>query len=253
MRFLRWKAICAAAMCAPLLAFAQQQPSDYKREKRWADEIVPSIVSGTPVWLEAPRTEKFLGIYTEAKNPKGAIILAHGLGVHPDYGLIGELRTRLADAGYTTLSIQMPILAADAPAARYPVLFWEADARFAAAMTHLRRKRYDRIVILSHSMGSRMANHYVSAHPQVPLAGWISLSISNGEFAPLKRTKFPVFDVYAENDFDVVLQGAQKRAAVLKRMRGSSQAMVFATDHYFAKKEKELVSLIGLLLEGEKK
>ena len=253
MRFLRWKAICAAAMCAPLLAFAQQQPSDYKREKRWADEIVPSIVSGTPVWLEAPRTEKFLGIYTEAKNPKGAIILAHGLGVHPDYGLIGELRTRLADAGYTTLSIQMPILAADAPAARYPVLFWEADARFAAAMTHLRRKRYDRIVILSHSMGSRMANHYVSAHPQVPLAGWISLSISNGEFAPLKRTKFPVFDVYAENDFDVVLQGAQKRAAVLKRMRGSSQAMVFATDHYFAKKEKELVSLIGLLLEGGKK
>jgi len=253
MRLLRWKAICAAAMCAPLLAFAQQQPSDYKREKRWADEIVPSIVSGAPVWLEAPRTEKFLGIYTEAKNPKGAIILAHGLGVHPDYGLIGELRTRLADAGYTTLSIQMPILAADAPAARYPVLFWEADARFAAAMTHLRRKRYDRIVILSHSMGSRMANHYVSAHPQLPLAGWISLSISNGEFAPLKRTKFPVFDVYAENDFDVVLQGAQKRAAVLKRMRGSSQAMMFATDHYFAKKEKELVSLIGLLLEGGKK
>src|SRR2546430_14428641 len=106
MRFPRWKTICAAAMCAPLLAFAQQQPSDYAREKRWADEIVPQIVSGEPVWLEAPRTEKFLGIYTEVKNSKGAIILAHGLGVHPDYGVIGELRTRLADAGYTTLSIQ---------------------------------------------------------------------------------------------------------------------------------------------------
>jgi alpha/beta superfamily hydrolase len=147
----------------------------------------------------------------------------------------------------------MPILAADAPAARYPVLFWEADARFAAAMTHLRRKRYQKIVLLSHSMGSRMANHYVGAHPQVPLAGWISLSISSGEYAPIKRIKFPVFDVYAENDLDAVLQGAQKRAAVLKRMRGSSQSMVFATDHFFAKKEKELVSLIGLLLEGERK
>jgi len=62
-----------------------------------------------------------------------------------------------------------------------------------------------------------------------------------------------VFDVYAEKDFDVVLQGAQKRAAVLKRTRGSSQAMVFATDHHFSKKEKELVSLIRLLLEGEGK
>src|SRR6266705_492289 len=181
MGFLRWKTICAAAMCAPLLAIAQQQPSDYAREKRWADEIVPQLVSGEPVWIEAPRTEKFLGIYTEAKSAKGAIILAHGLGVHPDYGLIGELRTRLADGGYTTLSI------------------------------------------------------------------------SSGEFAPIKRVKFPVFDVYAENDFDVVLRGAQKRAAALKRMRGSSQTMVFATDHFFAKKEKELVSLIGLLLEGEKK
>jgi hypothetical protein len=39
---------------------------------------------------------------------------------------------------------------------------------------------------------------------------------------------------------------------VLKRTRGSSQAMVFGTDHHFAKKEKELVSLIRLLLEGEK-
>jgi predicted alpha/beta hydrolase family esterase len=253
MRSFRWRAICAAAMCAPLVVLAQHQPSNYAREKRWAEEIVPALVVGEAVWLEAPRTEKFLGIYTEARNAKRAIILAHGLGVHPDHGLIGDLRTRLADTGYTTLSIQMPILAADAPAARYPVLFWEADARFAAALTFLRRKRYDKVVLVSHSLGSRMANHYIVAHPRVPLSGWISLSISNGEFTGLKRMSFPVFDVYAEKDFDVVLQGAPKRAAVLKRMRGSSQAMVFGTDHYFARKEKELVSLIRLLLEGEAK
>jgi len=29
--------------------------------------------------------------------------------------------------------------------------------------------------------------------------------------------------------------------------------MMFGTDHFFAKKEKDLVSLIRLLLEGEKK
>jgi len=48
--FLR-KAMCAAAICAPLLAAAQQQPSDYAREKRWADEVLPSIVVGEAVWL----------------------------------------------------------------------------------------------------------------------------------------------------------------------------------------------------------
>ena len=253
MRFLPWKVVCAALLLAPLLAQAQQQPSDYAREKRWAEQVVPTLVTGEAVWLEAPRTEKFLGIYTEARPAKGAIILAHGLGVHPDYGVIGELRARLAEAGYTTLSVQMPILAAEAPVARYPVLFWEADARFAGAMTYLRRKHYDKIWLLSHSMGSRMANHYISAHPQVPLAGWISLSISNGDLGPFKKIKFPVFDVYAENDLEAVLKGAPKRAGTLKRMRGSSQTMMFRTDHYFANKEKELVSLIRLLLEGEKK
>jgi alpha/beta superfamily hydrolase len=145
----------------------------------------------------------------------------------------------------------MPILAADAPAARYPVLFWEADARFAAALTFLRRKKYGKVVLLSHSMGSRMANHYIAAHPQVPLAGWISLSISSGEFAPMKRLKFPVYDVYAEKDLDPVLAGVEKRAAAIKRVRGSSQTMVFGTDHFFAKKEKELAALVRLLLEGE--
>jgi pimeloyl-ACP methyl ester carboxylesterase len=253
MRFFPWRAICALAMSAPLAALAQHVSSNYAREKRWAEEIVPALVVGEAIWLEAPRTEKFLGIHTEVKDAKTAIILAHGLGVHPDHGVIGALRTRLADVGYTTLSIQMPILAADAPAARYPVLLWEADARFAAALTFLRRKRYDKVVLVSHSLGSRMANHYIVAHPRVPLSGWVSLSISNGEFTGLKRMSFPVFDVYAEKDFEAVLKGAEKRAAVLKRMRGSSQAMVFGADHHFAGKEKELVSLIRLLLEGEGK
>jgi len=250
MRFLRWKIMCAAALWASLSG-AAQLPSDYAREKRWADEIVPTIVSGEAVWLEAPRTEKFLGIYSEAKPAKGAIILAHGMGVHPDYGVIGELRRRLADAGYTTLSVQMPILAADAPAARYPVLFWEADARFAGALTYLRRKHYEKIVLISHSMGSRMANHYIAAHPQVPFAGWISLSISSGEFGPFKRIKFPIYDIYAENDLDAVLKGAPRRAEMLKRLPGSSQTMMFGTDHQFDRKEKDLVALIRLLLEGE--
>src|SRR2546428_13883356 len=107
MGFLSWKTAWAAALSAPLLALAQQ-PSDYAREKRWADEVVPSIVVGEAVWLEAPRTEKFLGIYTEAKNAKGAIVLAHGLGVHPDHGLIGELRTRLADAGDPPRPVPVP-------------------------------------------------------------------------------------------------------------------------------------------------
>jgi len=74
------------------------------------------------------------------------------------------------------------------------VLFWEADARFCAAMNLPEaQKRYGKVVLLSHSMGSRMANHYVGANPLVPLSGWISLSISNGEFASINGSSFPIF------------------------------------------------------------
>ncbi len=73
---------------------------DYEREKRWAAEVVPNLVVG-----DAVRISGFLGLYTEARNPKNAILLIHGLGVHPDHGVIGILRTSLADLGYATLSI----------------------------------------------------------------------------------------------------------------------------------------------------
>ena len=241
----------ALALLAAFAAHAQRP--DYEREKRWADEIVPGLVVGQAVWLQAGAPQKFLGLYTEAKNAKGAIVLVHGTGVHPDYGLIGGLRVRLADAGYSTLSIQMPILAADAPAEGYRALFTEATGRIGAAVSWLRGKRYRKIVLVSHSMGSRMANHYVARNPKVPLKAWVAVSITSGGFEPFGRPRFPVFDVYAEKDYEAVLNGVERRAAVLKRMRGSSQAMVFGTDHFFAGKEKELASLIQILLEGEKK
>jgi len=115
-----------------LLMFAQQPAwaanSDYNREKKWADEVIPGVVIGDPVYLEA-RGHKFLSLHTEAPNAKAGVVIVHGIGVHPEHGLIGVLRSRLADLGYTTLSIQMPILAVEADAKVYQPLFPEAAAR----------------------------------------------------------------------------------------------------------------------------
>jgi alpha-beta hydrolase superfamily lysophospholipase len=245
---------CLVFGCAP--AQVGQEPpyrSDYAREKRWADEVVPGLVVGEAVWLQAARQQKFLAIFTEPKKPRGAIVLVHGLGVHPDYGVIGDLRTRLADAGYTTLSIQMPVLAANAPAERYPALFPEADERIAAAVSWLQAKKYRRVALVSHSMGARMANYYLGLHPNAPLAAWAALAVPTGEFEPGTAGRIPIFDIYAEKDFPEVVQGAAGRAKVLARIPGSRQAMVYGTDHYFTKKEKELATLIQLLLEAPRK
>src|SRR5579859_1221209 len=157
--------LCVALGCTSEPVGPQPgRPSDYARERRWANEVVPGLVVGEAVWLQAARHE-FLAIYTQAAKPRGAIVLAHGLGVNPDYGVIGALRTRLADAGYSTLSIQMPILAATAPAERYPALFPEAGERIAAALDWLQARKYRSIVLVSHSMGTRMANYFVALRP----------------------------------------------------------------------------------------
>ncbi len=256
-RFVCLALVCLVAACAPARLEVQGLHSDDAREQRWADEIVPALVVGNAVWLQPPGPQKkFLGLFTEAKQgakrARGAVVLVHGLGVNPDYGVIGSLRTTLADAGWTTLSIQMPVLAAGEPAERYPGLFAEASDRIGAAVGWLQARKYRHIVLVSHSMGARMANHYLGRNPETPVAAWVALAISSGEFEPGTGGRVPIYDIYAERDLPAVLAGAPGRAKVLARVPGSRQAMVYGADHYFSRKEKELGTLIELLLQPAK-
>jgi len=230
-----------------LVGIASAAP-DYAREKRLADEVVPAVVVGDSVMLETRAGRKFLGLLTSAPKPRAALILAHGAGVHPDFGVTGELRAGLADRGYTTLSIQMPVLAASANAEEYVALFPEAGERLQTAIDYLRAKGMNRIALVSHSMGARMANDFIARHPKTRLMAWLPLAISTGRFESLAGVRLPVFDIYAEHDFDVVMKGVASRAKVLRGHHGSKQVMVYGTDHYFGNKAKEVAALIDQLL-----
>src|SRR5215831_5205596 len=128
--------------------------ADYVREKKWADEIIPGIIVGDPVYLEGRAGHKFLTIYTETPKAQAGLVIVHGIGVHPDWGLIGTLRSALADHGYTTLSVQMPVLAGEANAEDYLPTFGEAAERLKVAVDFLHAKGSRKIAIVSHSMGS---------------------------------------------------------------------------------------------------
>src|ERR1017187_3106866 len=157
----------ASAAC-----FAQ---ADYAREKRWADEITPGLVVGDAVYLAQKSGHKFLAIYTEAAQPRAAVITVHGLGVHPDWALIGALRSGLADQGYATLSVQMPVLAATAQAEEYLPLFPEAAERLQAAVAFLKSKGHRKIALAAHSMGSRMSNFFLTGTPDNGIDVWVSV------------------------------------------------------------------------------
>jgi pimeloyl-ACP methyl ester carboxylesterase len=223
--------------------------ADYKREKKWADEVVPGIVLGDPVYLELKQGHKFLGIYTEDKQAKVAVVVIHGMGIHPDWNMVGTLRTQLAEQGYTTLSVQMPVLANEAEAGAYEPLFPEAEERIAVAVEFLHGKGYKNIAIVSHSMGSAMSRLYVLKN-QKKLVAWAALGMGHDYI--YAGIHIPVLDLYGEHDLPPVLKMAPKRAASLNGDTRSRQVMVPGSDHFYNDHETEMVRAVKLFLDAIK-
>jgi len=234
-RWVAWILLAAAFSAAA---------QDYEREKRWAAEIVPSLVVGDAVQLKLPSGREFLGLYTERKGTPAAVLLLHGVGVHPDHGVIGTLRVALADMGYATLSIQLPVQKSDAQLEDYfPAVFPEAVERVRAAGTWLAGHGYRRVVLLSHSMGSWMANVYYENTADSPFAAWVCMGLTGG-FGGMRNVRVPVLDVYGEQDLAQVLRADWRRRATLVAIDGSKQVRIAGADHHYTGKEKELAAQI---------
>ena len=227
---------------------------DYEREKRWADEVVPGVVVGDAVRIKAASGRDFLALYTEAKGPKPAIVLAHGVGVHPDFGVIGILRAKLADLGYTTLAIQMPVQGRDATVDDYyPKVFPDAADRMVKAADWLKAKGHANIVLLSHSMGAWMANEYLDrAHQATPYKAWIVMGLTGSYSWGMRRYAFPILDVYGEQDIAPVLGATGRRKFALKESNGSTQVKIAGADHHYAGRENDLVAAIDAFLRERK-
>ncbi|PKO64153.1 MAG: DUF3530 domain-containing protein [Betaproteobacteria bacterium HGW-Betaproteobacteria-17] len=237
----------AAGLLALFSPTALAEPvADYAREKKWADEVVPGLVVGDPVYLQTPRGHhKFLTLFTPADTGKAAIVV-HGMGIHPDWGMVGTLRTELADRGFATLSIQMPILAADARGEAYPPTFPEAAERIAEAVAFLKAKGYQQIAIVSHSMGSRMSRAYVAGKPDPAVKSWASLGISVDDY---QAVKLPILDLYGDNDLPQVLANAGKRKQSLAHTH-SKQVKLERADHFFTGHEGEMVEAVADFLNA---
>jgi len=242
--------ILAIVSLAFVLAAPLAQAQDYAREKRWASEVVPNLVVGDAVWLKEASGREFLGLYTAVQGAKRAVLLAHGIGVHPNHGVIGDLRVALADMGYATLSIQMPVERADAKASDYyPALFPQALERIGAGAAWLAAKGFARPVLLSHSLGSWMSESYFAATPEAPFAAWVCLG-RGGPFGDLDNVRVPLLDVYGRNDLPQVLRWSTQREHALQAHAGSRQIVIAAADHFYTGREQMLAEQIRAFIEG---
>ena len=234
--------IASTALCAP----AWTQVPDDAREFRWAEEVAPQVVVGEVLWLATPQRAKVLALYTDAPSARGGVVIVHGLGVHPDWGLNGALRTRLADQGLATLSVQMPVLDKDASREQYRALYPAAGQRIAAAVRALRERGIAKVAIVSHSLGAGMVDAWLAGPEAMGIAAWVPIGMLV-DFTRAPRE--PVLDVVAGSDFPEVLANAKLRAARLQRDRCSRPVVVPGTDHYFDGATEPLAGVIMPFLD----
>ncbi len=229
--------------------------SDLAKEKRWADQIVDELIDGDAVWLKADG-QKFLSILTPAQGDTlGGVIVMHGIGVHPNWPqVVYPLRVQLAERGWTTLSLQMPILPNEAQAQEYIPLLDEVPGRVRAGIAALKEQGADPIFLVTHSLGSGMARHFLATGGDAAIKGFVGVGMGVNKQVPqinsldaLEKIRLPVLDVYGENDLKTVVDTAGERAAAAKAggNRDYAQVTIPGADHFFDGFEEPLVQTVA--------
>lgn len=234
---------------------------DLRKEQRWREQIVDTLMEGEAVELQAGDLT-FLGIYTESSGggdpPKGAAILVHGIGVHPDWPqVIHPLRIGLPERGWSTLSIQMPVLPNEAQPADYLPLLDGVAPRLDAAIDFLVTREAGPIVIIAHSLGATMAGGYLATHPDA-VAAYVAIGMSGGgpearldNVQAVGRIQLPTLDLYGQNDLDAVIGTvpARIKSAVAGGNQGYNQVQVPGADHFFEGKDGALLDTVAQWLD----
>lgn len=237
------------------------QASDLAKEKRWADQIVDALITGDAEWLMV-NNNKVLAIYTpsETEPARGAAIILHGIGVHPDWpDVIHPLRTRLPESGWATLSVQMPILPNEAEDKDYAPLFDEVPGRIQAAVDFLKSEGFNTIVISGHSLGVTMAIYYLAAQPDPAVKAMISAASGPGwpdapamdSLSNFKKVTIPFVDIYGTDDSERIKNAVQARGKIARETgkKGYSQFKIEGANHFFAGKDNELVDTVSTWLD----
>ncbi|MEB8431598.1 DUF3530 family protein [Cocleimonas sp. KMM 6892] len=226
--------------------------SDLEKEKRWAEQISDSLFDGEAIELNDGSND-FLAIDTRADEPSDvAVIVIHGIGIHPDWEtVVKPLRVELAEKGWNTLSLQMPVLANDADSEDYEPLMKEVPARIDAGIRYLAKEGAKKVVIVAHSLGARMANYYLShkkvykeAHTETPIIAYIGIGMNTDNEQFLKNIKIPVLDLYGEKDLEGVLSSTETRKQAASQNKGYKQQKIAGANHFFEGHDDDLVNAV---------
>ncbi len=239
-----------------LLLAGSIMASDQLREQRNAYEIRKNLAKGKAIDLKAGGQE-FLAIYDESANKeiKGAVILLHGMGSNPAWAAVVQpLRTGLAEHGWDTLSLQMPLAPLGVASTAYVSLIPEAAPRISAAIEFLQQRKIKKIVIIGHSLGARMGLEALAAGVPKEVIAFVAIGAptradepDTGTLGALKKIKLPLLDIYGSRDLPSVMTGAKARELAARQAENSGyqQVEVTGADHFFQGMEDGLLARVS--------
>ena len=236
--------------------------ADLAREIRMKEQVADYIMQGDAVMLhDAAAEHEFLSIYTEAETdtPKGAVIIMHGRGYHPNWPeLVYPLRTGLPQHGWHTLSIQMPVLDTAASFYDYMEIVEEAHPRIEAAIEFLQKQGIESVILLAHSCSVHMAVDWLHQHPDGGASGFIGIGMGSTDKGqpmhqpfPLQTIKIPTLDIRGEYDYPAVKRNAPRRWENIQQAGNplSEQRVVKDARHYFTDHSDTLLREVASWLD----
>ena len=252
-------AFLLATLC--LVPVSPAESADQEREDRLTEEMETNLFDGDVISL-LPDGETFAAVEMEsqADSTRGGIILLHGRGFHADWPEnIGPLRVGLSEAGWHTLSLQMPVLEKSAKYFDYLPVLPEALPRIDAAIAHLKDQDISPVVLLAHSCGAHMAMLWMEQYADQGIDAFIGIGMGATDYKqpmhhpfPFAALKVPVLDLYGELDYPAVHRLAPERLDLINQGGNplSKQMISAGADHDFSDNSEQLIKEVSDWLDS---
>jgi len=212
-----------------LLIGRQSWAATSDREQLLGEALVGSIAKQEIIWLDAGN-EQFMTLYRPdtSGSPRGGAIILPPLNAHPDWpGVIHQLRKTLPEFGWSTLSVQLPLLNADtATISEYGQTLPEIGKRIEAAIRFFNSKGIANIALIGKGMGATAGAGYLADDSGSQIQALVGISLrgyaeasDSWLYSPnsLRKLSLPILDIYGSRDYQDVTNSVTARARSAKQ------------------------------------
>jgi acetyl esterase/lipase len=224
----------AAAKDAKAPTPAIKIPPDAGREQAIQDELARRLPGAEIVLLDVDKA-KVVGLYREqtARQARGAVLLLPGMDRSADDpGLVRAFREALPKVGWSTFSLQLPLLPPGSPREAYGGVVEPARKRIQAALAQLAKLQQKNIVVVGIDLGGALA--LLTAPDTKDMKGVVALSLDFVDglnpavdpSASFDKLKVPVFDIYGALAGESATRLAAQRRSVAGKVKQLQYAQV---------------------------